>query len=300
MLYHCHVQTAQHYLMGLNGLFVVEENRPNNWVQTFNIGAGQVRHPSVAVREKYHSEFDLFYQSIDKRLSQIIQKANDVRLISKRMSREYNMTESVENYFMLNGHSFPYTVRDSLVTVAADEKIKLRLANADRTPIAIHFHGHKPTVTSYDGVDQPENMRITRDVIDIAPAQRVDLSLSTLNDGLHSYGPGLWMFHDHVLTGTTTDGMEPGGNMAILAYSELLDEQGMPKGHGELFDITFDKQYYAKTQALWNDGLFAQLLGDPGMFEPDWLRIVGFGLCVGLAAGLIVIAFIQRKRKSIQ
>jgi len=115
MLYHCHVQTAQHVMMGLSGLFIVEENRPDNWVQTFNIGAGKVRHPSVAVQKSYSQEYDLFYQSIDKRLSAIIQGANDPRLIAKRMSREYNITESFENYFMLNGHSFPFTLRDGMI-----------------------------------------------------------------------------------------------------------------------------------------------------------------------------------------
>ncbi|MBT5966163.1 MAG: multicopper oxidase domain-containing protein, partial [Gammaproteobacteria bacterium] len=48
-LYHCHVQTDKHLMMGLNGMLVVEENKPNNWVQTFNVGAGHVRHPSVAI-----------------------------------------------------------------------------------------------------------------------------------------------------------------------------------------------------------------------------------------------------------
>jgi len=42
---------AYPYPMGLQGIFVVEENRPNNWPQTLNVGAGQVRHPSVAVLE---------------------------------------------------------------------------------------------------------------------------------------------------------------------------------------------------------------------------------------------------------
>ena len=56
-------------MMGLSGLFVIEENQPNNWVQTFNVGAGQVRHPSVGVKKAYSQEYDLLYQSIDKRLA---------------------------------------------------------------------------------------------------------------------------------------------------------------------------------------------------------------------------------------
>jgi len=300
MLYHCHVQTAQHLMMGLSGLFVVEENRPNNWVQTFNIGAGKVRHPSAAVKQSYSQEYDLFYQSIDKRLSAIIQDANDPRLVSKRMSREYNMTESFENYFMLNGRSFPYTLRDGMIVAQENENIKLRMANMQRSAAAIHFHGHKATITAYDGVEQPAGSQITRDVFDIAPAQRIDLQLSTANNGLNSYGPGLWMFHDHVVTGTTTDGMEPGGNMAILAYKQLIDEQGLPTHHDELLSQVFDKDYYAKKKAVFEKDDFAHLLGDPGLIEPDIIHIIIFGLTAGLAIGLIIVIAGAHKRKRSQ
>ena len=300
MLYHCHVQTAQHFMMGLAGMFIVEENQPNNWLQTFNIGAGQVRHPSDAVKKSYNQEYDLHYQSVDKKLAKIIQDANDPRLIAERMSRDYNMTESFENYFMLNGHSFPYTLRDAMIIASDNEEIKLHIANLQRSAVAIHIHGHKATITALDGVEQPAAMQITRDVFDIAPAQRTDLNLQTKNDGLHSYGPGLWMFHDHVATGTTTDGMEPGGNMAILAYSYLLDEQGMPKMHDELFDQVFNKDYYAKKIAVWGEGAFAPLLGDAGLLAPNYLRILLFGLATGLLIGLLVFIRLAYKRKQKQ
>ena len=297
MLYHCHVQTAQHLMMGLSGMFIVEENLPNNWLQTFNIGAGQVRHPSVAVKKSYSQEYDLHYQSVDKNLSQIIQNANDPRLIAQRMARDYNMTESFENYFMLNGHSFPYTLRDAMIIADENEDIKLHIANLQRSAIALHTHGHKATVIALDGVDQPAGLQVTRDVFDIAPAQRADVLLKTQNDGLHSYGPGLWMFHDHVPTGTTTDGMEPGGNIAILGYKSYLDEQGMPKMHDELFDQVFNKEYYAKKMAVWGNGDFAQLLGDAGLLAPNYVQIILFGLVTGLIIGLVVFAVLIHKRK---
>lgn len=299
MLYHCHVQTAQHTMMGLSGMIIVEENRPNNWVQTFNIGAGQVRHPAVAVKESYSQEYDLHYQSVDKKLAQIIQNANDPRLIAQRMNRDYNMTESFENYFMLNGHSFPYTLRDAVIVANDNEDIKLHIANAQRSPVALHIHGHKATITAFDGVDLSAATQITRDVFDIAPAQRLDLRLRTENNGLNSYGPGLWMFHDHVPTGTTTDGMEPGGNMAILAYKPLIDEQGMPLMHDALLDQVFNKDYYAKKQAVWGQGDFAPVLGEAGLMAPDYLRIIVFGLAAGLAVGLcvFVVRVYQRKQK---
>ncbi len=297
MLYHCHVQTAQHFMMGLNGMFIVEENKANNWLQTFNIGAGQVRHPSAAVKKAYSQEYDLHYQSVDKKLASIIQTVIDPRLIAQRMARDYNMTESFENYFMLNGHSFPYTLRDAMIIAEENETIKLHVANLQRSSIALHIHGHKATITALDGVELSEGQQITRDVFDIAPAQRTDLRLQTKDDGLHSYGPGLWMFHDHVPTGTTSDGMEPGGNMAILAYKHYLDEQGMPKMHDELFDQVFNKDYYAKKQAVWNSGDFAALLGDAGLVAPNYIHIILFGLLAGLIIALLVFSALIIRRK---
>ena len=297
MLYHCHVQTAQHFMMGLNGMFIVEENKANNWLQTFNIGAGQVRHPSAAVKKAYSQEYDLHYQSVDKKLASIIQTAIDPRLIAQRMARDYNMTESFENYFMLNGHSFPYTLRDAMIIAEENETIKLHVANLQRSSIALHIHGHKATTTALDGVELSEAQQITRDVFDIAPAQRTDLRLQTKDDGLHSYGAGLWMFHDHVPTGTTTDGMEPGGNMAILAYKHYLDELGMPKMHDELFDQVFNKDYYAKKQAVWASGDFAALLGDAGLVAPNYSHIILFGLLAGLIIALLVFSVLLIRRK---
>lgn len=297
MLYHCHVQTAQHIMMGLGGLFIIEENRPNNWVQTFNIGAGKVRHPSALVAHDYSQEYDLLYQSIDKHLASIIQNANDPRLIASDMSRVYNMTESFEHYFLLNGHSFPYTLRDGMIIAKENENIKLRVANMQRSAIALHIHGHKNTITAYDGVDLTENQQITRDVIDIAPAQRTDISLRTTNNGLDSYGPGLWMFHDHVPTGTTSDGMEPGGNMAILAYQPLIDEQGMPKMHDEMLNALFSPDYYAKKTPVWNTGDFKQMLGDAGKMPPAYPQMIGFALAIGLALGLLIYLVLANGRK---
>ena len=297
MFYHCHVQTAQHMMMGLTGMFVIEENQPNNWVQTFNVGAGQVRHSSVGVKKTYSQEYDLIYQSIDKKLANTIQAATDPRLIAKAMSRDYNMTESFENYFLLNGHSFPYTLRDSIIVTESDEAIKLRIVNTQRTQVAIHIHGHKATITAMDGVEQSPAQQVTRDVFDIASAQRLDLQLLTTNDGLHSYGPGLWMFHDHVPTGTTTDGMEPGGNMAILAYKPLLDDKGMPKMHDQMLGELFDKDYYAKKQPLWQQGDFAAVLGDAGLISPDVKKLVIFGLLMGLIISLLIVLMAYKRKQ---
>ncbi|MGZ5055993.1 MAG: multicopper oxidase domain-containing protein, partial [Methylobacter sp.] len=223
MYYHCHVQPHTHIPMGLQGIFIVEENRPNNWVQTLNVGAGQVRHPSAAVLEKYAREYDLHYQSADKELHELVARsANDPRLIAKHMNMEYDTTEATDDYFMLNGRSFPYTLRESLIEMKQDEKVKLRVLNGHTEALALHIHGHKPTITHYDGVDNGPSSYIQRDVHGMVPAQRIDLELSGVDDGLHSFGQGIWMFHDHVEKAFTTNGIGEGGDISLVVYDGFL------------------------------------------------------------------------------
>ena len=252
-VYHCHVQTHVHLAMGLVGMFVVEENRPNNWVQTFNVGAGQVRHPSKAILEEYDSEYDLHYHAMDKELHSIIQEFNDPRLIAKKMNREYEMNNSTEDYYTLNGRSFPYTLRESIIVAEPDQNIKLRVFNSSGELLALHTHGHKATITHYDGIEHNPIAQITRDVYDIAPAQRNDLKINTTDDGLHSYGQGVWIFHDHREKGITTNGMNPGGNVSALVYKKYLNEVGLPKVIGESIEPLFTKTFQDRKLPVWQN-----------------------------------------------
>lgn len=251
MIYHCHVQAHTHILMGLIGMFIVEENKPNNWVQTFNIGNGLVRHSSVAVKENYTQEYDLQYQDVDKELHNIIQTVNDSRLLAKAYNRDYNITERTPEYFILNGHSFPYTLRDSLVIVKPDEKVKLRVFNAGDQQIALHTHGFKPTATHLDGVRLKPEARIQRDVFTVGPAQRVDLELYAHNDGLNSMGPGIWTFHDHTEEAVTTNGIYPGGHISSVAFESYLGPNGMPKLQGVDPSVFFTEEFYQKKTPIW-------------------------------------------------
>jgi len=252
-VYHCHVQTHVHLAMGLVGMFVVEENRPNNWVQTFNVGAGEVRHPSKAILEKYDSEYDLHYHAMDKELHSIIQDYNDPRLIAKKMNREYDMTDSTEDYHTLNGRSFPYTLRESIIVAEPDKNIKLRVFNSSGELLSLHTHGHKGTITHYDGVEHNPLAQITRDVYNISPAQRNDIKLNTTDDGFHNYGQGIWIFHDHREKGITTNGMNPGGNVSAIAYKKYLNEVGLPMGIGESVENLFTKAFHDRQLPVWQN-----------------------------------------------
>lgn len=251
MFYHCHVQPQVHIMMGLQGMLVVEENRANNWLQTINIGAGHVRHPSVSSRENYNSEYDLHYQAIDKELNNRIKDSNDARVTTKSMHRDYNITQSKNDYYLVNGKSFPYTARESIIVTEPDQKIKLRILNGSDEGIALHTHGHKFTETHADGVEIPQAAQITRDVGWIAPAQRADYLLQTVNDGLHSYGEGIWLMHDHIEKTVTNDGIAPGGSGTAIVYKKYLSEGGFPMALGVDWNKFFVAEYYKKQIPVW-------------------------------------------------
>ena len=289
MFYHCHVQTHTHLAMGLVGMLIVEENRPNNWVQTLNVGGGLVRHPSVAIQEQFDQEYDLHYHAMDKELHEIIQKNHDPRLIAREMNRRYDITDAKEDYFTLNGLSFPYTLREAMITPAPDQKIKLRVLNSAAEMLALHTHGHKATITHYDGIEHNPEAQITRDVYGIAAAQRLDLVLNTTDDGLHSYGEGIWLFHDHREKGITTDGMNPGGNVSAIAYHSYLNEFGLPAGHGIDISKYFSQEFHQRKLPIWQDLDEAGTLGTPagrtGLDPITRTNLINF--FIGLLAGLV-------------
>ncbi len=286
MFYHCHVQANVHILMGMQGMFVVEENRPNNWLQTLNIGGGLVRHSSVAVREEYKREYDLHYMDASKALGETIQTHTDPRLTIMDQHRKWDITNSPADYYLLNGRSFPYTLQESLVIVGPNEKIKLRVLNGGSEGIAFHPHGFRPTVTHLDGIPLSADNQITRDVFWIAPAQRNDLSLTTINDGFHNYGEGIWLFHDHREAGQTTDGIYPGGSVNAITFEAYLNENGFPKVEAVDWQKFFTPEYYRKEVPVWYDYDVKGLFGEIDVPVSALLQYVFFGFSLG---GILVL-----------
>jgi hypothetical protein len=280
------------------------------------VGGGQVRHPSKAILEEFDSEYDLHYHALDKELHNIIQDYNDPRLIARKMNREYDMTDSTEDYYTLNGRSFPYTIRESLIVTEPDQNIKIRMFNSSGEILAMHTHGHKATITHYDGIEHNKSAQITRDVYDLAPAQRNDLKVSTVDDGLHSYGEGIWIFHDHREKGITTDGMNPGGNVSAIVYKSFLTDEGIPKLQGVSVEPYFTKDFFARNLPVWQDADEWNSLGEvnakdyttPQAFQlPATDNAAGLGqvgegnffshLITGLIAGILFyLLFVNRDK----
>ena len=295
MFYHCHVQPAVHILMGLQAMFVVEENRPNNPVQTFNVGAGQVRARSQASHEAYDREYDLHYQEVDREMHDLVRLSNDPRRVIEEIHRRYDITERTPDYFLLNGRSFPYTARESLVVVAPDERVRLRVVNGGAEGIALHTHGHKVTVTHTDGVPVPPAAQLIRDVIWVAPAQRADLLLETVDDGLHSYGQGIWLVHDHHEPAVTNDGIGPGGGISAIVYESYLGDGGLPRLQGVDWSPYFSPAFYAGRVPIWQTYDPLGMLGDVAPETWPTLRPILFGLDIGLLLA-VLFALVRRRR----
>jgi len=206
-------------------------------------------------------------------------------LLTRSMHRDYDATEATADYFALNGRSFPYTFRESLVVVKPDERVKLRVVNGGRDGIALHTHGHTMTITHRDGIEVPPEARPRRDVVWLATAQRLDLELSTRDDGVGSYGPGIWLFHDHGSKAITSDGIGPGGHISAIVYEDYLEPDGWPATRGVSWDPYFTSAYYRREVPVWQQYAqerFSDASSDAVMNLR--LGLLAFGLAA-LAAG---------------
>ena len=129
----------------------------------------------------------------------------------------------------------------------------MRLVNGGSKGISFHTHGHKFKVIERDGVPLNETQSPPQDVLWVPTSQRYDIELNFTNDGTNSYGPGIWLFHDHQNKGVTTDGIGPGGNISAIVYDEFLDDDGWPISNGMNLNQYFSSDYYNKEIPIWGD-----------------------------------------------
>lgn len=283
--YHCHVQPDVHVLMGLAGMFVIEPDRPDNHFAHLVIGAGEMPDLARATREAgYDREYSLVYMEIDDRLNRIPAAFEDPREIEKRMHREYDSTQRRPNVFLLNGRSFPFTLRDTPINVKEGERTKLRILNAGARTVSLHTHGHHPILTHVDGYALPDGAPVVRDTFTIGPAQRIDLDLRTGSDGHYASGPGVWLVHDHTEPTVTNKGISPGGDITAIVYDGFTDEAGLPKVATSL-ERFFDPEYYAGNRPVFDPAIFGTSLAE---YQYGWSEAepVGGGFAYPVREGL--------------
>ncbi|HKC31873.1 MAG TPA: multicopper oxidase domain-containing protein [Xanthobacteraceae bacterium] len=259
--YHCHVQDHIHPLMGLAGMIIVEPNRPNNHFAHLIPGAGRIEPMAKATAEQVQGEYSLVYMDIDDRLNRIPAAYSDPREIERRMHRDYDSTQRKPNIFLLNGRSYPFTVRDTPILVKPDETTKLRILNVGGRTLALHTHGHHPTLTDLDGYPVPKAAQVTRDTFAVAPAQRIDLALRTGSDGVHANGPGVWLMHDHTPEAASNKGINPGGDHTMIVYEGFMGADGLPihqagQGAKGAHELHLDADYYAGKRPVFGTDIF--------------------------------------------
>ncbi|MCZ6620380.1 MAG: copper-binding protein, partial [Deltaproteobacteria bacterium] len=245
---------------------IIEPNRPSNNFRHLIPGAGRITDLAKAALDQYEREYSLVYMDIDSRLNQMVEDYKDPRQIEKKMHREYNSTKRQPDIFLLNGRSFPFTLRDTLIRVKENERVRLRILNAGARTVSLHTHGHHPTLTHLDGYKVSKGMRYTRDVFTLTAAQRMDLLLRTKKDDYYASGPGVWIMHDHTEHAVTNKGIGPGGDITAIAYEGFIDPDGLPLVATSL-DRFFDPNFYLGKVPVFDPSIFHSTLAK---YEEGW------------------------------
>ncbi len=148
----------------------------------------------------------------------------------------------VEDYFSVNGRSFPYTQPIRLKT---GEVVRVRIFGAGGGIHAMHIHGHDWTVTHKDGL--PLASPYKAETILIGPGERYD-AIYTAN-----HKQGRFIFHDHVDKHVTAGGKFPGGPITVQEYA------GTPMDDWYIWkDKVFDPDFYYTESMKKGYGLFEQ------------------------------------------
>jgi FtsP/CotA-like multicopper oxidase with cupredoxin domain len=123
-----------------------------------------------------------------------------------RYDREYlQIVSELGGYFVINGKAFPST---EPMTAKLGERVLFRLANLGQTSHPMHLHGQPFNIVGTDGYPV-QGAPLTKDTVNVAPGERYDLEVLAKN-------PGTWLFHCHILSHVTNQGVEPGGMISVF------------------------------------------------------------------------------------
>lgn len=160
----------------------------------------------------------------------------------------------VEDYFSINGKSFPLT---QPIRVKKGDVVRVRFIGAGGSFHEMHSHGHDMLVTHKDGLPLPKPYYA--DTVLVGPGERYDVIIKMDN-------PGRFIFHDHIDHHVTARGKFPGGPITIIEYA------GIPKEDWYVWkdkDATYDPNFFYSESMKQGYGLFtsAGFAGKPAETE---------------------------------
>lgn len=134
----------------------------------------------------------------------------------------------VEDYFSVNGKSFPFT---QPIRFKTGDVLRIRFVGAGGAIHAMHSHGHDMLVTHKDGLPLPTPYYA--DTILIGPGERYDAVIEA------NQKEGRFIFHDHVDKQVTAGGKFPGGPITVMEYAGTpIDDWYVWK------DIDYDPDFF--------------------------------------------------------
>ena len=185
-MYHCHVDTSSHAMLGMYGAFIVDSKTPN-----------------TIYGKHFDREYTFFFSEMDTEMNNAIHDVGD-----------YDMMKMKPNYDMLNGRIFTSDLTNPLSTIAdprdviyakEGETVLLRmLAIGWEHTFAFHPHAYHMQVIGTDGrgLDSP----YWKDTLPIMSGERYDvlIPIKGKRDGIClscHLGRGISIAHDHNLRG---------------------------------------------------------------------------------------------------
>jgi FtsP/CotA-like multicopper oxidase with cupredoxin domain len=122
------------------------------------------------------------------------------------------MEGAMPNYFTINGKAYPDT---DTVHMRVGEKLLVRFIGTSSGFIhPMHIHGGPFEVVAIDGYPVPEEARVLRDTVNVAPGQRYDVIWE-------AHEPGKWLIHCHINHHTTNNNVEVDGAGGLTMIIEV-------------------------------------------------------------------------------
>ena len=201
-MYHCHVDTSTHAMLGMYGALIVDGEKPH-----------------TIYGKHYDREYTLFFSEMDTEHNDAIHDVGD-----------YDMLKWKTNYYLLNGRIFTADLKNALSTIndpnsliqaKEGETILLRfLAMGFEHTFMFHPHAFHMQVIGTDG--RALTAPYWKDTLPFASGERYDV-LVPVKDKANRFcpscrlGKGLSIAHDHNLRGEASAGKYPRGPLTVFA-----------------------------------------------------------------------------------